>query len=141
MKITLNRILLGTVATIGEMSVDDEYISDTLEDRVRPTGEKVYGETAIPAGTYTVVLSYSPRFKKILPEVKDVPNFTGIRIHTGNDAGDTEGCILIGTWDGKKENWISDSRVAFNKLMDKLQAATDKKENITITIVNNYEEK
>lgn len=139
MKITLNRILLGTVATIGEMSVDDEYISDTLEDRVRPTGEKVYGETAIPAGTYTVVLSYSPRFKKILPEIKNVPNFTGIRIHTGNDAEDTEGCILVGTWDGKKENWISNSRVAFNKLMDKLQAATDKKEDITITINNSYE--
>lgn len=139
MKIILNRILLGTVATIGEMSIDNEYLCDTLENCVRPTGEKVYGETAIPAGTYTVVLSYSPRFKKILPEVKDVPNFTGIRIHTGNDAGDTEGCILVGTWDGKKENWISDSRVAFNKLMDKLQAATDKKENITITINNSYE--
>lgn len=141
MKITLNRILLGTVATIGEMSIDDEYLCDTLEDCVRPTGEKVYGETAIPAGTYTVVLSYSPRFKKILPEIKNVPNFTGIRIHTGNDAGNTEGCILVGTWDGKKENWISDSRVAFNKLMNKLQAATDKKEDITITIVNNYKEK
>ena len=138
MKITLNRILLGAVATIGELFVNNNYISDTLEDRVRPTGEKVYGETAIPAGTYTVVLSYSPRFKKILPEVKDVPNFTGIRIHTGNDAGDTEGCILVGTWDGKKENWISNSRVAFNKLMTKLQAATNKKEKITITINNNY---
>jgi len=138
MKLTLNRILLGKEATIGELLVNNEYQCDTLEDRVRPDGEKVYGKTAIPAGTYTVVLSYSPRFKKILPEVKDVPNFTGIRIHTGNDAGDTEGCILVGTWDGKKENWISNSRVAFNKLMTKLQAATDKKEKITITINNNY---
>ena len=138
MKIILNRILLGTVATIGEMSVDDEYICDTLEGRVRPTGEKVYGETAIPTGTYTVVLSYSPRFKKILPEVKDVPNFTGIRIHTGNDAGDTEGCILVGTWDGKKENWISNSRDALNKLMSLLKKAEDNKEKITITINNSW---
>lgn len=138
MKITLNRILLGTVATIGEMSVDDEYICDTLEDRVRPTGEKVYGETAIPAGTYTVVLSYSPRFKKILPEIKNVPNFTGIRIHTGNDAGDTEGCILVGTWDGKKENWISNSKKTFDKLFTILENANKNKEKITITINNNY---
>lgn len=141
MKIMLNRILLGTVATIGEMSIDNEYLCDTLEDRVRPTGEKVYGETAIPAGTYEVKLTHSPRFKKVLPEILNVPNFTGIRIHSGNDSSDSSGCVLVGTWDGKKENWISDSRAAFNKLMDKLQAATDKKENITITIVNNYEEK
>lgn len=139
MKITLNRILLGTVATIGEMSVDDEYICDTLEDRVRPTGEKVYGETAIPAGTYEVKLTYSPKFKQILPEILNVPNFTGIRIHPLNRAEESEGCIGVGEWDGKSENWISNSRVTFNNLMTKLQAATDKKENITITINNSYE--
>lgn len=139
MKLTLNRILLGKEATIGELLVNNEYQCDTLEDRVRPDGEKVYGKTAIPAGTYEVKLTYSPKFKQILPEILNVPNFTGIRMHKGNSSADTEGCILVGTWDGKKENWISDSRVAFNKLMDKLQVATDKKENITITINNSYE--
>lgn len=138
MKLTLNRILLGKEATIGELLVDDEYQMDTLEDRVRPDGEKVYGKTAIPAGTYTVVLSYSPRFKKILPEILNVPNFTGIRIHSLNRAEESEGCIGVGEWDGKSENWISNSRVTFNNLMTKLQAATDKKEKITITINNNY---
>lgn len=134
MELTLNRIFLGTVATIGELWVNDSHLCDTLEDRVRPEGEKVYGKTAIPEGTYEVKLTYSPRFKKILPEILNVPNFSGIRIHTGNSSKDTEGCILVGTWDGKKEDWISDSRKAFDELMSLLQEATDKKEPITITI-------
>lgn len=134
MELTLNGIFLGTVATIGELWVNNSHLCDTLEDRVRPEGEKVYGQTAIPEGTYEVKLTYSPRFKKILPEILNVPNFSGIRIHTGNSSKDTEGCILVGTWDGKKEDWISDSKIAFNKLMSLLQEATDKKEPITITI-------
>lgn len=134
MELTLNRIFLGTVATIGELWVNDLHLCDTLEDRVRPEGEKVYGKTAIPEGSYQVVLSYSPRFKKILPEILNVPNFTGIRIHCGNSSADSSGCVLVGTWDGKKEDWISDSKIAFNKLMSLLQEATDKKEPITITI-------
>lgn len=138
MELKLNRIFLGSSATIGELYVDGEHIADTLEDRVRPEGEKVYGKTAISEGTYEVKLTYSPRFKKILPEILNVPNFSGIRIHTGNSSKDTEGCILVGTWDGEKEDWISDSRIAFEKLMSLLQKAEDKKEFITITINNSW---
>lgn len=134
MELTLNRIFLGSSATIGELWVNDTHLCDTLEDRVRPEGEKIYGKTAIPEGIYEMVLSYSPRFKKILPEILNVPNFTGIRIHCGNSSADSSGCILVGTWDGKKEDWISDSRKAFDELMSLLQEATDKKEPITITI-------
>lgn len=134
MELTLNRIFLGTVATIGELWVNDSHLCDTLEDRVRPEGEKVYGQTAIPEGTYEVKLTYSPRFKKILPEILNVPNFSGIRIHCGNSSADSLGCVLVGTWDGKKEDWISDSRKAFDELMSLLQEATDKKETIIITI-------
>ena len=138
MELTLNRIFLGSSATIGELYVDREHIADTLEDRVRPEGEKVYGKTAIPEGTYEMVLSYSPRFKKILPEILNVPNFTGIRIHCGNSSADSSGCILVGTWDGEKEDWISDSKIAFNELMSLLQKAADNKEKITITINNSW---
>ncbi len=138
MELTLNRIFLGSSATIGELYVDREHIADTLEDRVRPEGEKVYGKTAIPEGTYEMVLSYSPRFKKILPEILNVPNFTGIRMHCGNSSADSSGCVLIGTWDGEKEDWISNSKVAFNKLMSLLQKAADNKEKITITINNSW---
>lgn len=134
MELTLNRIFLGTVATIGELWVNDLHLCDTLEDRVRPEGEKVYGKTAIPEGTYEMVLSYSPRFKKILPEILNVPNFTGIRIHCGNSSADSSGCILVGTWDGEKEDWVSDSKIAFNKLMSLLEEATNNKEKITITV-------
>ena len=138
MELKLNRIFLGSSATIGELLINDKHLCDTLEDRVRPEGEKVYGKTAIPEGTYEVKLTHSPRFKKILPEILNVPNFSGIRIHTGNSSKDTEGCILVGTWDGEKEDWISDSRTAFEKLMSLLQKAEDKKESITITINNSW---
>ena len=134
MKIEVNRIFKASTYTIGELSVNDNYLCDTLEDRVRPEGEKVYGETAIPAGTYTVVLSYSNRFKKVMPEIQNVPNFTGVRIHCGNSSKDTEGCLLVGKWDGKTENWISDSKNSYNKLYPLLDEAFNKKENITITI-------
>lgn len=138
MELTLNRIFLGSSATIGELYADREHIADTLEDRVRPEGEKVYGKTAIPEGTYEMVLSYSPRFKKILPEILNVPNFTGIRIHCGNSSADSSGCILVGTWDGEKEDWISDSKIAFNELMSLLQKAADNKEKVAITINNSW---
>lgn len=134
MELTLNRIFLGSSATIGELYVDREHIADTLEDRVRPEGEKVYGKTAIPEGTYEVKLTYSPRFKKILPEILNVPNFSGIRIHTGNSSKDTEGCILVGTWDGEKEDWVGNSRIAFDELTSLLEEATNNKEKITITV-------
>lgn len=134
MELTLNRIFLGSSATIGELLINDKHLCDTLEDRVRPEGEKVYGKTAIPEGTYEVKLTHSPRFKKILPEILNVPNFSGIRIHTGNSSKDTEGCILVGTWDGEKEDWVGNSKIAFDKLVSLLEEATNNKEKITITV-------
>lgn len=138
MELKLNRIFLGSSATIGELYADGEHIADTLEDRVRPEGEKVYGKTAISEGTYEMVLSYSPRFKKILPEILNVPNFSGIRIHSLNKAEESEGCIGVGEWNGKDTNWISNSRKAFNKLFAILQEASDRGEKITITINNSW---
>ena len=134
MKVEVNRIFKASNYTIGELSVNNNYICDTLEDKVRADGKKVYAETAIPTGTYTLVLSYSNRFKKVMPEILNVPNFSGIRIHCGNSSKDTEGCLLVGKWDGKTENWISDSKNSYNKLYPLLEEAFNKKENITITI-------
>ena len=151
MELRLDRIFRTNEYTIGELYVDGAYISDTLEDPVRTlpevcpniakgitcnSKEKVYGGTAVPAGTYEVKLSYSSRFKRIMPEILNVPHFLGIRIHKGNKTADTEGCILVGTWDGMKEDWISNSTVAYNKLIPLLQKAMDNKEQITITINN-----
>lgn len=81
-------------ATMGKMFVDGVFFAFTLEDKVREI--KVWGETAIPTGTYSVFVRYSNRFKKELVAIKDVPNFDGVLIHGGNTDKDTHGCILIG---------------------------------------------
>lgn len=134
MILTLKRIQFGEDATIGNLYVDGELECDTLEDKVREDGEKVAGETAIPAGTYTVELTYSSKFKKTMPELKDVPNFSGIRIHSGNTADDTEGCILVGTWLDKNSYKLTNSRNAYNALYKQLEKAVTKGDTITIEI-------
>ena len=132
MQLELRRLECGAVCTIGELLVDGKHECWTLEDVVRADGVKVFGETAIPAGTYTVDITYSPRFKRNLPLLIGVKDFVGIRIHPGNTAGDTEGCILVGQ--GKAKDCIVSSRAAFDVLFPKLQAAKDRKEVITITV-------
>lgn len=129
MKLKLKRIELNPNFTVGKLYIDDVYQCYTLEDVVR-TGPKVNGKTAIPLGTYNLIINHSNRFKRQLPLLLDVPGFTGIRIHTGNTSAHTEGCILVGTtWNGK--NFIGNSKLAFDALFKKLQGATDK---ISITI-------
>lgn len=113
MKITLNRIFKGDQYTIGKMYIDGIYFCDTLEDSVRP--EKIKHETAIPAGTYNVILNRSNRFKKILPLLLNVPNYEGIRIHSGNTKEDTSGCILVG--ENKIKGQVINSKQKMNELM------------------------
>lgn len=103
MKLTLKRVALKEHYTIGKLYIDGKYFCDTLEDTVRdlkPDGSgKVYGETAIPAGTYSIEFKMSPHFKKSMPYLVDVPFFEGIMIHPGNKPIDTLGCILVGVND------------------------------------------
>lgn len=94
-KVEIKRTFKGAEYTIGKLYIDGAYFCDTLEDTVR-TGEKIAGKTAIPAGTYKVKMTWSPRFKRYLPEILNVPNFSGVRIHAGNSALDTDGCVLLG---------------------------------------------
>lgn len=84
--------------TIGNLFLEDSFFCNTLEDRVRdlPKEMKIPAFTAIPPGLYRIVMSFSRRFKKILPELLYVPFFEGIRIHPGNTEEDTSGCILVG---------------------------------------------
>jgi hypothetical protein len=96
MKIKLIRSIFTCKASLGELYVDGDFFCYTLEDKARKRGEKVPGETAIPAGTYPIEITYSPRFKRQMIEVQNVPNFSGVRIHGGNTIKDTSGCILVG---------------------------------------------
>lgn len=118
--------------TIGVLYIDGQPECYTLEDVVRPDGEKVYGQTAIPAGTYDVALTYSNRFKDTMPQIMDVPNFEGVRIHSGNTAKDTEGCLLVGQSRGNGA--VYQSRPAYANLIAKIKAAVDAGESVTISI-------
>lgn len=72
------------------------FVCYTLEDQVRPDNVKINGKTAIPAGIYNVSVTMSTRFKKELPLLANVPNFSGVRIHGGNTDADSIGCVLVG---------------------------------------------
>ncbi len=111
MKITVKRTFKGTEYTIGKLYIDGHYFCDTLEDTVRKV--KIAGKTAIPTGTYKVKKTMSPRFQKILPEILNVPNFTGVRIHAGNTAADTDGCLLLGLNKEKGKVLCSQNTMAF----------------------------
>jgi len=106
MKITVKRIARKPLYTIGKMYLDGKYFCDTLEDTDRDLRQstplsdikriKVMHQTAIPYGTYRVIVNMSPAKKRLLPRLLDVPGFDGILIHRGNTAADTSGCILVG---------------------------------------------
>jgi hypothetical protein len=128
MKLTLERVAKKETYTIGKLYIDGFYFCDTLEDRVRAKGVKVYGETAIDSGTYKVIMDMSKRFKKRMPLLLDVPNFAGVRIHAGNTVKDTLGCILVGKNTIKGQ--LTDSRKYTSELYAKLEAG----KSITIEI-------
>lgn len=129
MKLEVKRKIFTDKSTIGELFIDGVFECYTLEDVVRQ-GPKVFGKTAIPAGTYKVIVNMSNRFKRLLPLLISVPEFEGVRIHPGNTDADTEGCILLGRVKG--DNAIYNSKLAFNQFFDKIK---DQKE-ITITVSN-----
>jgi hypothetical protein len=119
MILNVKRFEFGTNYTIGRLYVDGVYECYTLEDKVREAGVKVPNETAIPVGTYKVIIDHSVHFGKDLPHILNVMGFDGVRIHSGNTDKDTEGCILLGdTWPGG--DFIGNSRQAFDKFFAKL---------------------
>lgn len=141
MEIELLRKTRSNKSTIGELSINGNFECFVLEDKDRGlkkdmtlselVSKKIHGQTAIPEGRYEIAITYSNRFKKMLPLLLDVPAFAGIRIHAGNTAADTEGCLLPGK--NKSTDSVSSSRVAFIALFDKLKAASQR-EKIFITV-------
>jgi len=143
MKLLLNRVYLHEDYTIGKLFVNGEYFSDTVEDKVRDANKdgdlldegeaKVYGETAIPYGKYKIELSMSPKFKRMLPLILDVKHFTGIRIHKGNTAQDSHGCIIPG--ENKIKGGVINSTFYEIKLVDIMRRAILLGEEIEIEIL------
>ena len=139
MDLKLKRIFRGDKYTIGHLYIDGNYWSDVLEDTDRGLTDdmseeeikriKIYGKTAIPKGTYKVEVTYSPKFKRYLPILLNVKGFSGIRIHSGNTAEDTLGCLLVGY--NKVKGQVINSRVTSDKLTALLR---NTKEEIYITI-------
>ena len=144
MRIELIRIAFKNTYTIGKLYVDDTYFCDVLEDVDRGLDssmseseileKKVKGQTAIPTGHYVINITYSPKYKRMMPLLLDVKGFSGIRIHSGNSSKDTEGCLLVGK--NKQVGKVLESRDTYKRLFKMMQ---DQKE-ITIDITRKGEE-
>lgn len=152
MKLTVKREFKGPNYTIGKLYVNGVYECDTLEDTDRGltsnmdaaeiASKKLYGQTAIPIGTYKIDMNtVSPKFKDRswakfcggkLPRLVDVKGYSGVLIHVGNKAVDTLGCILVG--DNKIKGQVINSTSTFQQLYHEMLKASVKGEIITITI-------
>lgn len=130
MTLLLQRMEATDGYTMGQLFVDGWFEAFTLEDRVREV--KVPKYTAIPAGRYQVKLTYSQRFQRTMPILLDVPNFVGVRIHSGNTAEDTEGCILVGQLRG--EGAVYNSRPAIDALQRKIAETTAADQEVWIDV-------
>lgn len=154
MNLTIERRWPRETYTIGRLYVDGNYECNTLEDKDRGLttampidqikSKKVYGETAIPKGTYVVSMNTtSAKYAAVsfywqlcrgkMPRLQSVPGFEGILIHPGNTAIDTLGCILVGN--NSKVGQLTDSKATFQRLYKKMYAAHKKGELITIEIL------
>ncbi len=140
MELQLNRRYLGEEYTIGDLYIDGVFFCNTLEDKVRDLNKdgildepKVYAETAIPYGEYNIIVNYSPKFRRALPRLLDVPYFEGILIHRGTMASNSSGCILLG--ENKIKGRVINSAKYEIELTKILQKAMENKEIITIKII------
>lgn len=144
MRIELVRIAFKNTYTIGKLYVNGTYFCDVLEDKDRGLEssmteseileKKVKGETAIPTGHYVINITYSPKYKRMMPLLLDVKGFSGIRIHSGNSSKDTEGCLIVGK--NKKVGMVLESRDTYKRLFKMMEG----QEEITIDITRKGEQ-
>lgn len=147
MEIELRRVVRADRYTEGRLSFDGRHVCDTVEDKDRDANRngrfdgdevKIQGETAIPNGRYRVTLEYSPKFSpryggRRIPTIHDVPGFSGIRMHSGNTAHDSEGCVIVGV--RHSAGTVRDSRATlFDKVIPLMEAAEKRKEGMWITV-------
>lgn len=143
-QLLLKRKFKGEKYTIGDLYINGEFFCNTIEDTVRNLPEKcpdtpkwiscrckekVYAQTAIPFGTYKVTMDVSPKFKRVLPRLQNVPHFLGILIHAGTTERSSAGCIIVG------HNTVKGKVMQSKETLEKLLAILGKEKNITIEIV------
>ncbi|MGM9737830.1 MAG: DUF5675 family protein [Candidatus Cryptobacteroides sp.] len=154
MRLKVERKWRKDTYTIGRLFIDGEFFCNTLEDKDRGLKQsdtieqikkvKVYSETAIPIGTYSIEMDVvSPKYRSVqwykdlcegkMPRLIDVPGFEGILIHPGTSALDSAGCLLVG--ENKGNGKLLNSRVTFSKLYAKMNKAHKNGEEITIEYV------
>ena len=142
MELLLERKYLKKDYTIGKLFVNGDYFCDVLEDTVRDINKngtfdcgefKIKGHTAIPYGEYEINLTYSPKFRRELPLLLNVPAFEGIRIHKGNTKDHTEGCLLVG--ENKEKGKVINSTKYEIELTKLIKQHSSKNEKITIKII------
>ena len=129
MKLELIRIANRPTYCIGKLYIDGEYFCDVIEDTDRGLDDsmsvdeilkkKIKGETAIPTGLYKIEITYSPKYKRMMPLLICVKGYSGVRIHSGNTSKDTEGCLLVGR--NTKVGMVTDSRNTYQRLFARLQ--------------------
>ena len=139
MQLQLRRLYRKPEYTIGKLYIDGKYFCDVVEDKDRELTQdmplfqikkiKVMHETAIPYGAYKVILSRSPRFKKVLPEILNVPGFSGIRIHNGVNKDSSSGCLIVGK--NTIKGGVTNSKEYMEKLIEILKTTDDIKIKIT----------
>lgn len=142
MELELHRDVFSENSTTGKLYVDGAFQCFTLEDKDRGLlqsdsldelkQKKIYGKTAIPKGRYPVIITYSEHFGKDMPLLVNVPDYDGVRIHSGNVAADTLGCILVGQ--ARTLDEVINSRIAFAPLWEKIKNAIDNNQKVFITI-------
>lgn len=150
MDIKVNRFSSGKEDTLGTLSIDNKFFAFTLEDEART--KKVMGETRIPAGRYEIKLrteggfhnrylnKFGSNFHKGMLHLQDVPNFTWVLIHIGNDDDDTAGCLLVGdsSFSNVEEpGKIGSSTNAYKRLYPVIASALEAGESVHITIQDN----
>lgn len=132
----LKRIIFTDNSTIGDLYWDGgNFECNTLEDTCRKragddnilqASEKVWGETAVPAGRYEIKMQWSTHYQRKMPHLQNVPYFSGIMIHWGNFPKDTLGCIILGVKDPKAPDFVAESHIHYNEFEPKVLAALEK---------------
>ena len=130
--------------TPGKLYINDEFLCDTIEDMDRGLMQdtplvdiqqiKIPDETCIPYGTYEVIMTYSPKFGKVMPQIMNVPGFDGIRLHGAHDINSVSGCVGLGEKVPDKEGVLCNGPSYTVKVTDLCTAADIKSEYIEITI-------